>query len=252
MRRARRRSSQLLGPALLVVAVGLVAATASPRERDLVPERARLRRDRRRAVRVRRQLGRALVRPDQLRRRRRVRRRRDDGPARVEESVLPSSSRSCATTRRERAVARCSPPLAGGIFAFVVGMPLMRLSGLAAGIATFAVLEITHNMLRYWTKIGPGPTTLSLGARDDRAAAGDDRRAGRDRGRVRLPAQPLGRMLRATREDPRRGRRRRRRRPPPAALAFTLSGALAGFAGGLSSTSSARSRPTRSTSTSRS
>ena len=36
-----------------------------------------------------------------------------------------------------------------GIFAFLVGLPLMRLSGLAAGIATFAVLEITHNLLRY-------------------------------------------------------------------------------------------------------
>ncbi len=36
----------------------------------------------------------------------------------------------------------------GGVFAFVVGLPLMRLSGLAAGIATFAVLEITHNVLR--------------------------------------------------------------------------------------------------------
>ena len=50
----------------------------------------------------------------------------------------------------------------GGVFAFVVGMPLMRLSGLAAGIATFAVLEITHNVLREWTKIGPGATTLAL------------------------------------------------------------------------------------------
>ena len=38
----------------------------------------------------------------------------------------------------------------------------MRLSGLAAGIATFAVLEVTHNVLREWTKIGPGATTLSL------------------------------------------------------------------------------------------
>ena len=37
----------------------------------------------------------------------------------------------------------------GGVFAFVVGLPLMRLSGLAAGIATFAVLEITHNVLFY-------------------------------------------------------------------------------------------------------
>src|SRR5206468_2645759 len=31
--------------------------------------------------------------------------------------------------------------------AFLVGVPLMRLSGLAAGIATFAVLEITYNLL---------------------------------------------------------------------------------------------------------
>ena len=50
----------------------------------------------------------------------------------------------------------------GGLFAFLVGLPLMRLSGLAAGIATFAVLEITHNILREWTKIGPGATTLAL------------------------------------------------------------------------------------------
>ena len=50
----------------------------------------------------------------------------------------------------------------GGAFAFVVGLPLMRLNGLAAGIATFAVLEITHNVLQQWTRIGPGATTLSL------------------------------------------------------------------------------------------
>ena len=37
----------------------------------------------------------------------------------------------------------------------------MRLSGLAAGIATFAVLEITHNVLRYYEKIGPGTTAFS-------------------------------------------------------------------------------------------
>ena len=43
----------------------------------------------------------------------------------------------------------------GAVYALVVGMPLMRLSGLAAGIATFAVLGITHNVLRYWTKVGP-------------------------------------------------------------------------------------------------
>ena len=37
----------------------------------------------------------------------------------------------------------------------------MRLSGLAAGIATFAVLEITHNVLRYYERIGPGLNTFS-------------------------------------------------------------------------------------------
>ena len=37
----------------------------------------------------------------------------------------------------------------------------MRLSGLAAGIATFGVLEITHNLLRYEEKIGPGLNTFS-------------------------------------------------------------------------------------------
>jgi branched-chain amino acid transport system permease protein len=121
----------------------------------------------------------------------------------------------------------------GGVLAFVVGLPLMRLSGLAAGIATFAVLEITHNLLREWTKIGPGATTLSLvpettGVRQATIGA------------VVVIAvafayqrSPLGRKLRATREDPAAARAvgidvRRQR-----LWAFTLSGALAGFAGGL-------------------
>ena len=49
----------------------------------------------------------------------------------------------------------------GALFALVVGLALMRLSGLAAGIATFAVLEVTYNILANWEKIGPGPTTLA-------------------------------------------------------------------------------------------
>ena len=114
-----------------------------------------------------------------------------------------------------------------------LGLPLMRLSGLAAGIATFGVLEITHNVLRYWTKIGPGSNTFSLGARDDGPAPGGDRRRDRDRRRLRLPASRFGRLLRATREDAAAreavGVNVHRQR----LLAFTLSGALAGFAGGL-------------------
>src|SRR5205823_11852868 len=49
----------------------------------------------------------------------------------------------------------------GAAYALVVGLPLMRLSGLAAGIATFGVLEITQNVLRYWEKIVPGLNTFS-------------------------------------------------------------------------------------------
>ena len=85
---------------------------------------------------------------------------------------------------RQRAVARSSRPLVGRRRSrSSSGLPLMRLSGLAAGIATFAVLEITHNLLRYYEKIGPGRDAFSLGARDDRPAAGGDRRRRRDRRR---------------------------------------------------------------------
>jgi len=121
----------------------------------------------------------------------------------------------------------------GGLFALLVGIPLMRLSGLAAGIATFAVLEITHNLLREWTKIGPGATTLALVPETTdlvQAAIGT----------VVVIAvafayqrSRLGRSLRATREDPAAARAvgidvHRQR-----LWAFTLSGVLAGLAGGL-------------------
>jgi branched-chain amino acid transport system permease protein len=121
----------------------------------------------------------------------------------------------------------------GGVFAFLVGMPLMRLSGLAAGIATFAVLEITHNLLREWVKIGPGATTLSLvpettgplqatvGALLVIAVAWGYQRS------------PLGRKARAAREDPAAAQAVGISVHRQRLWAFTLSGALCGFAGGL-------------------
>ena len=121
----------------------------------------------------------------------------------------------------------------GGVFAFVVGMPLMRLSGLAAGIATFAVLEITHNLLREWTRIGPGATTLSLVPETTgplQATVGTlvvlvvAFAYGRSR---------LGRMLRATREDPAAAQAAGIDVHRQRLWAFTVSGALAGFSGGL-------------------
>ena len=121
----------------------------------------------------------------------------------------------------------------GGIFAFLVGLPLMRLSGLAAGIATFSVLEITHNILQQWTKIGPGATTLALvpettgvlqatvGALVAIAVAFVYQRSRR------------GRLLRASREDPAAARGVGVNIHVERLVAFTMSGALAGFAGGL-------------------
>ena len=50
-------------------------------------------------------------------------------------------------------------PLAA-VFAAIIGPALVRLSGLAAGIATFAVLGIVRNVLRNWTKIGPGAKAI--------------------------------------------------------------------------------------------
>jgi branched-chain amino acid transport system permease protein len=123
--------------------------------------------------------------------------------------------------------------VAGGVFALVVGLALMRLSGLAAGIATFGVLEITHNVLRYYEKIGPGLNTFSSVPETTgllQASAGALIAIG-----VAFAYQRsrFGRMLRATRED------------APAAsavgisiyrqrlVAFVVSGVLAGLAGGL-------------------
>ena len=121
----------------------------------------------------------------------------------------------------------------GAVFALVVGVPIMRLSGLSAGIATFAVIIITNNVFRNWERIGPGAKTLTQIPETTSFLQATV-------GLLILIAVAYAyqrtrqaRMLRAARED------------PPAAqssgvniyrqrlLAFTLSGAMAGFAGGL-------------------
>jgi len=121
----------------------------------------------------------------------------------------------------------------GALYALIIGLPLMRLSGLAAGIATFGVLEITHNVLRYWEKIGPGLNTFSavpettgllqaaLGALLAVTVAFVYQRS------------RYGRMLRATREDAAAARAVGVSVYGERLVAFTLSGAVAGLAGGL-------------------
>jgi branched-chain amino acid transport system permease protein len=122
--------------------------------------------------------------------------------------------------------------VAGGVYGLAVGLPLMRLSGLPAGIATFAVLGITADVLYYWQKVGPTAQTLS-----------DVPEAGRwTLGIATIIAiaaayayqrSRFGRMLRATREDPAAASATGISVYRQRLIAFTLSGALAGLAGGL-------------------
>jgi branched-chain amino acid transport system permease protein len=121
----------------------------------------------------------------------------------------------------------------GAAFALLVGMPLMRLSGLAAGIATFAVLVITNNVLTNDERIGPGQNAFSsvpqttgiwqatIGALICIVVAFGYR------------SSRFGRMLGATREDPAAAAATGISIYRQRLLAFGISGALAGLAGGL-------------------
>jgi len=121
----------------------------------------------------------------------------------------------------------------GLVFAFIVGLPLMRLSGLAAGIATFGVLEIVNNLLRYWQSVGPGlnafssvPQTTGIWQAAVAAMICIVVAYAYQRSR-------FGRQLRAAREDPAAASAAGISIYRQRLLAFTLSGALAGLAGGL-------------------
>jgi branched-chain amino acid transport system permease protein len=123
--------------------------------------------------------------------------------------------------------------LLGGVFALVVGLPLMRLSGLAAGIATFALLEITHNILQQWTRIGPGATTLSLVPETTGALQATIGAVIAIAVALAYQRSRLGRQLRASREDPAAARAIGVHVHRQRLWAFGLSGALAGLAGAL-------------------
>jgi branched-chain amino acid transport system permease protein len=154
-------------------------------------------------------------------------------PASEKPAIMPS----LAHVLRDRTVGNVSSlalaAVVGGICALVVALPLMRLSGLAAGIATFGVLEITHNLLRYEEKIGPGLNTFSsvpetTGLRQAAIGALVVIVAAYAYGRSRF-----GRVLRATREDPAAARAVGISVYRQRLTAFVLSGLLAGLAGGL-------------------
>lgn len=154
-------------------------------------------------------------------------------PADVKPGVLPSLFPFIRDHTISNAWSLLLATALGGVYALVVGPPLMRLSGLSAGIATFAVLGITYNILTYWTRIGPGAQTLTLiPVTTDylEAAAGAV-------GVIVLAflyqRSRWGRQLRAAREDPAAAQAAGIDIHRQRMWAFVLSGALSGFAGGL-------------------
>jgi branched-chain amino acid transport system permease protein len=154
-------------------------------------------------------------------------------PASEKPAIMPNLAGFLRDTTVGNVPSLALAAAAGAVFALIVGLPLMRLSGLAAGIATFGVLEITHNLLRYWEKIGPGLSTFSA--------------VPETTGLVQACVGALiavvvafayqwsryGRMLRATREDAAAARAVGVSVYGQRLVAFTLSGAVAGLAGGL-------------------
>ncbi|MGH3036030.1 MAG: branched-chain amino acid ABC transporter permease, partial [Gaiellaceae bacterium] len=154
-------------------------------------------------------------------------------PEALKLSLSPDLFPIIASAEVGNAVSLLLAAAVGGVFALIVGVPLMRLSGLSAGIATFAVLVITNNVLRNWEAIGPGARTLSLVPETTSFLQATI-------GVIAVAAlaflyqrSRFGRVLRASSDDPAAAQGAGVDIYRQRLLAFTLSGALAGFAGGL-------------------
>jgi len=154
-------------------------------------------------------------------------------PQQAKPAIMPGLAHPLEVTTVGNVPSLAIAAAVGGVYALVVGLPLMRLSGLTAGIATFGVLEITHNVLRYWEKIGPGLNAFSsvpettemlqatVGALIAVAIAFSYQRT------------RFGRLVRATRDDSAAARAVGASVYRQRLIAFVISGAVAGFAGGL-------------------
>jgi branched-chain amino acid transport system permease protein len=121
----------------------------------------------------------------------------------------------------------------GAVYALLVGIPLMRLSGLAAGIATFAILGITTNVLYYWTKVSPGPKALSLVPETTGLLQATVVAVIAALVAFAYQRSRPGRLLRASREDPAAAQASGVNIHRQRLWAFVLSGAVSGLAGAL-------------------
>jgi branched-chain amino acid transport system permease protein len=154
-------------------------------------------------------------------------------PVGVRKSQMPTLFGFLARPQLDNVESLLLATALGAVFALVVGAALMRLSGLAAGIATFAVLGITYNVLGFWNKVGPAATTLAVVPVTTGIGQGALGCAIAIAAAFAHQHTRSCRQLRASRADPLAARgigvsifRHR-------LVAFVLSGAICGFAGAL-------------------
>ena len=148
-------------------------------------------------------------------------------------AIMPGLAHFLLTTNVGNVLSLALAAVVGLVFAFLIGLPLMRLSGLAAGIATFGVLEIVNNVLRYWQTVGPGLNAFSSVPQTTgiwQAAIGALICIGVA---YAYQGSRFGRQLRAAREDPAAASAAGISIYGQRLFAFALSGGLAGLAGGL-------------------
>lgn len=81
-------------------------------------------------------------------------------PSRIKENVLSDLAGPLQSAHSSMPVGIIAGILVAGVVATVVGVFLMRLHGLAAGIATFAVLMVADNIFFNSRLIGPGPQVM--------------------------------------------------------------------------------------------
>ena len=154
-------------------------------------------------------------------------------PLESKTGVLTDLSRSCATTRSGTSLRSCSRPRVGGSLRARRRVPAHAPVRARGGHRHLRAARDHAQHPAQWTKIGPGADDALARARDDGRAAGHARRLVAIAVAFLYQRSRLGRQLRATREDPAAARGVGINVHRQRLWAFTLSGALAGFAGAL-------------------
>jgi branched-chain amino acid transport system permease protein len=154
-------------------------------------------------------------------------------PLRIKENVLDGLWGPLQTLQMGLWPSIVLAMVVAGAFAFITGLFLMRLNGLSAGIATFALLMVADSVMFNWKLIGPAAQVLPQIPK----FAFVDEAIG-----IAIVAIVVayffgisrrGRLLRATREDGLAARALGANTWRLRVLAFTLSGAMAGVAGAM-------------------